>query len=275
MSRGCPSLRSRPTACRSRSPARAEPPRAGLPSCMRGGSGCSTASSRRASTALGGTSPRRSGRRSAPAATRSASEVADAVPPRASAPGSSCAAGSSTSGRRQNERCGRPASRRSSGSTSAPRATPSCSSRIGATGSRRGVQGVIARCRADEVRAALRARSAAEVGDAVSRSSRRRSTSPSRSWRSSPRPGSRSSARTARAGSRGQSTPVYGDAFRWHFIGHLQSRKARGRERDLRARPLALVGVCRASASRSRRWSRSTSPARRRSPGVARASSMG
>ena len=36
---------------------------------------------------------------------------------------------------------------------------------------------------------------------------------------------------------------VYGDAFRWHFIGHLQSNKAKLVERDLRARPLARLRV--------------------------------
>ena len=36
---------------------------------------------------------------------------------------------------------------------------------------------------------------------------------------------------------------VYGDAFRWHFIGHLQSNKAKVVERDLRARPLARLRV--------------------------------
>ncbi len=35
----------------------------------------------------------------------------------------------------------------------------------------------------------------------------------------------------------------YGDAFRWHFIGHLQSRKAKTRQRDVRAVPLARLRV--------------------------------
>ena len=41
---------------------------------------------------------------------------------------------------------------------------------------------------------------------------------------------------------------VYGDAFRWHFIGHLQSRKAKVVNSDLRARPLARLRVGRAAA---------------------------
>src|SRR6266699_2918191 len=116
-----------------------------------------------------GASPRRSGRRSAPAATRSARRS----PPRTAsvlAP-ESCAAGSLTSGTRPNESCGRPASRRSSGSTSAPRAIPTFSSRIGETGIE-----VVGENRAQDLEA---------------------------------------------------KHAVYGDAFRWHFIGHLQSRKAK------------------------------------------------
>ena len=49
---------------------------------------------------------------------------------------------------------------------------------------------------------------------------------------------------------------VYGDAFRWHFIGHLQSNKVKVVNRDLRARPLARLGVGGDAGSRSRRCSR-------------------
>ena len=65
----------------------------------------------------------------------------------------------------------------------------------------------------------------------------------------------------------------YGDAFRWHFIGHLQSRKAKTVNRDLRARPLARLRLGGEARSRSRRSSRSTSPARRRSRASPRRSS--
>ena len=42
---------------------------------------------------------------------------------------------------------------------------------------------------------------------------------------------------------------VYGDAFRWHFIGHLQIEQGEGRQRHLRARPLARLRVGRARGS--------------------------
>ena len=47
---------------------------------------------------------------------------------------------------------------------------------------------------------------------------------------------------------------VYGDAFRWHFVGHLQSNKAKVVERDLRARPLARLGVGGRTPDARRRW---------------------
>ena len=56
--------------------------------------------------------------------------------------------------------------------------------------------------------------------------SRRRSTSRRTRWRCSPRPGSRSWGRTVCRTSR-PSTSATARRFRWHFIGHLQSRKAR------------------------------------------------
>ena len=49
------------------------------------------------------------------------------------------------------------------------------------------------------------------------------------------------------------STPTYGDAFRWHFIGRLQSNKVKVVNRDLRARPLARLALGGASGSRCRR----------------------
>ena len=45
---------------------------------------------------------------------------------------------------------------------------------------------------------------------------------------------------------------AYGDAFRWHFIGHLQSNKVKARQRDLRARPLARLRVGREPAHGAR-----------------------
>ena len=41
---------------------------------------------------------------------------------------------------------------------------------------------------------------------------------------------------------------VYGDAFRWHFIGHLQSNKVKVVNRLLRARPLARLALGRRAA---------------------------
>ena len=43
---------------------------------------------------------------------------------------------------------------------------------------------------------------------------------------------------------------AHGEAFRWHFIGHLQSNKAKVVNGDLRARPFARVRVGRAAADR-------------------------
>src|SRR6266480_5367961 len=185
-----------------------------------------------------GASPRRSGRRSAPAATRSARRS----PPRTAsvlAPGS-CAVGSLISGTRPNESCGRPASRRSSGSTSAPRAIPTFSSRIGETGSREACRECWPRSQEtfdslanqtgrvalspDEVRE-RHERIRAEVGDAVTIVAATKYVSVEEL------------AVLAEAGievvgeNRAQDLEakhaVYGDAFRWHFIGHLQSRKVK------------------------------------------------
>ena len=100
----------------------------------------------------------------------------------------------------------------------------SASSPTAATTAITGSQGVAWRCRLSAVRANYeRIRGGARPG----RDRRRRHEVrlASTTWPCSPRPGSRSSARTAPRTSR-PSTPRYGDAFRWHFIGHLQSRKA-------------------------------------------------
>ena len=130
-----------------------------------------------------------------------------------------------------------------------------------------GRQGVIALCRLSAIRAAYerdprggRAGRHGRRGDEV----RLRS----RTWPCSPRRASRSWARTARRSCE-RKHAEYGDAFRWHFIGHLQSNKAKVVDRDLRARPLARLRVGRAAARPFRRSSRSTSPARRPSPGIA------
>ena len=60
----------------------------------------------------------------------------------------------------------------------------------------------------------------------MSPSSRPRSTSPSTTWPHWPRLESTSWARTARRTSRLKHA-AHGDRFRWHFIGHLQSRKTK------------------------------------------------
>ena len=45
----------------------------------------------------------------------------------------------------------------------------------------------------------------------------------------------------------------YGDAFRWHFIGQLQSNKVKVVNRHLRARPLARLATRPRGGSRCRR----------------------
>ncbi len=57
---------------------------------------------------------------------------------------------------------------------------------------------------------------------------------------------------------------VYGDTFRWHFIGRLQSNKVKILNGTLRARPLARLALGGASGWRFPRSCRSTSPARAR-----------
>ena len=49
---------------------------------------------------------------------------------------------------------------------------------------------------------------------------------------------------------------LYGDAFRWHFIGHLQSNKVKVVNRAVRARPLARLRLGGAAPRRFRRSSR-------------------
>ena len=55
---------------------------------------------------------------------------------------------------------------------------------------------------------------------------------------------------------------VYGDAFRWHFIGHLQSNKATARQRRSASSSTRSTPSRPRDGSRCRRCSRSTSPAR-------------
>ena len=93
-----------------------------------------------------------------------------------------------------------------------------------------------------------------EVGPGVTVVAATKYVAARRDGRRSPRPASRSSARTARRISR-RSTPSYGDAFRWHFIGHLQSQ-GEGRQPDLRARATRST---RDSAARAARGSRRSS----------------
>ena len=53
-----------------------------------------------------------------------------------------------------------------------------------------------------------------------------------------------------------QKHALYGDAFRWHFIGHLQSNKVKVVNRSVRARPLGRLRLRRAARRRFRRSSR-------------------
>ena len=64
----------------------------------------------------------------------------------------------------------------------------------------------------------------------------------------------------------------YGDAFRWHFIGHLQSNKVKVVNRICELVHSLVVRLRRAPARRSRPSSRSTSRASRPSPGSCRMS---
>ena len=138
----CRSSRCPPTACRSCSRARARTSRPS-PSSTPAGRGCSPASSRRASHALGsGTLAAAIGPGSARAATRwgrrsrrrSASASAT----------TSCAGAASTSGRAPSARFAPPASSGSTASTAARPASPRRSSRTAATRAAPGRQGVIA-----------------------------------------------------------------------------------------------------------------------------------
>ena len=70
-----------------------------------------------------------------------------------------------------------------------------------------------------------------------------------------PRPASSRWARTGSRTSR-RSTSATRDAFRWHFIGHLQSRKAPRVSELVRARPLARLALGRAAARAFPRSSR-------------------
>src|SRR6185437_14730090 len=133
------------------------------------------------------------------------------------------ATASSICGRRPSARSVPRASRRSSASTSARRATASASSPTAGTTGRRAGR-VSSRTSTDEIRERY-ARVSEEVGAGVTVVVATKYVSVAEL------------ARLADAGvevvgeNRAQDLAakhdVYGDAFRWHFIGHLQSRKAK------------------------------------------------
>ncbi len=139
--------------------------------------------------------------------------------------GAHAAAASSTSGRRPSERSERGRLRwTSTASTSARTATRICSSPSGARAGRAEPTASSALLRADEVRERYE-RIRAEVGSDVTVVAATKYVSPDEM------------AVLAEAGieivgeNRAQDLAAkherYGDAFRWHFIGHLQSRKAK------------------------------------------------
>ena len=80
--------------------------------------------------------------------------------------------------------------------------------------------------------------------------------------------------REPRPGPRGQGDGAPG-AFRWHFIGQLQSRKVKQilphveLIHSVASRLRAAPARARTARPRPRSWSRSTSPARRARPGIA------
>ena len=150
----------------------------------------------------------------------------------------------------------------SSASTSAPRATRTCSSRIAATGPHRPPGGARALSPDDGPRALRADPRRGRAGRDVVAATKYVSVE---DMAVAGRGRGRGRRREPRAGPRGASTPRYGDAFRWHFIGHLQSRKAKIVNAICELVPLARLGVGGAAPRRSPRSSRSTSPARRRS----------
>ena len=216
---------SRPTACRSRSrdtegepPGRRDPARRLARPARRHRRG-GRARARRARR-----SPPRSARASARAATRSATRSRRRSARRSAT--TSCATASSTSGRRPSARSAPPASssvdrfdlctvlragdrffshRRDHGTHRPP-------------GSHRLRRLSEIRERYERVRDGGRPRRHRRRRDEV-----RLGRGPGRARRGRRRGGRRE----PRAGPRRRSTTRYGDAFRWHFIGHLQSRKAK------------------------------------------------
>ena len=216
--------------------------------------GLLAASSRARSSALGGGDARGRdrARRSARAATRCGDEVAEPFRARFGARHRAAAA-SSTSGRaaergaarrrRRARRALRPLHRVRPGALLLPPARRQAARRPGSA------------------RACRLTRSASGTSGSRRRSGRpspsssRRSTSRSTSWRRSPTAGVEVVGEN-RAQDLEAKHARYGDRFRWHFIGHLQSRKAKVGQRDLRALPLARLGIGGAAARRSRRSSR-------------------
>ena len=134
----------------------------------------------------------------------------------------SSATAGSICGARPNARCSTQASRRSNASTSARRAAPTSSSPTAATASPAASR-ESSRVSPDQLRAVRTHPVRGRPGGDDRR--RHEVHADPRGCRRSPTPASRWSGRTAPRTSR-PSTRVYGDRFRWHFIGHLQSRKA-------------------------------------------------
>src|SRR4051812_27325510 len=218
---GCPCWRSAPTASRSRSRASTGEHRRSR-FCTPVGADCSKGSRREARRCSAeDCSPPRSARRSGRAATRSA-RTSRLPSGRRSASGS-CATASSTSGARRSGPCARPVSHALTASTSARRAIPSSSSPSGGRGGR-AVRRVSSALSADTVRTNYE-RIRGELGAGVR-------IVAAIKYVDLEQLGALAEAGIEVVGeNRAQDLEAkharYGDVFRWHFIGHLQSRKAK------------------------------------------------
>src|SRR3954453_1448766 len=219
-SAACRCSRSSPTACRSRSRAST----AACPhsrSCTPAGGDCWKASPPRASRRSGaGSWRRRSGRRSGPAATRC--ERTSPSPSGGRSGSASSARAGSISGALPSARCARPVWRVSTASISAPPATPTCSSP--SDGQESHVESkAFSALSAETVRSNLE-RIRSELGQDVT-------IVAAVKYVDVDQLGALAEAGIDVVGeNRAQDLAAkharYGDAFRWHFIGHLQSRKA-------------------------------------------------
>src|SRR3954451_649947 len=209
------------TACRSRSPVRTvtgPPPQSSMPA---GVDSLPESSARACAHSVRDSSPRRSARASARAATKSGRRWPSRSARRSAT--TSCATVASISGRRPSVRCAPPVSSTWTAAISARPVTPSGSSRIAATTAAPGARGS-SPTSIEEVRDRYR-RICEEVGERVT-------VVVATKYVTVDELGVLADAGVRVVGeNRAQDLAAkherWGDAFRWHFIGHLQSRKAK------------------------------------------------